>query len=225
MNGRRPGPQPVRDVEDYEARRYPPGYFTRYKRQQDVRRLHEILGPGPLRVLDIPCGSGRLIGPMADRAYRVVGADLSPEMLAAARERGGGGDGRLGLAGPLGLVRADVRRLPFRERSFDLVVSMRFLYYFGAEERREVIRALAGLSRRWLLLQYRIRESVPAFLWRVRYRAGITRRDRSRRCMTVTEIRREVEEACGFRLVRMRPVSVWMSDRGYFLFARPPDPG
>ena len=46
----------------------------------------------------------------------------------------------------------------------------------GSSVRPSVARN-TGLSRRWLLLQYRIRESLPAFLWRLRYRAGITARD------------------------------------------------
>jgi SAM-dependent methyltransferase len=39
------------------------------------------------RVLEPACGSGRLLAEMARRGYRVTGFDLSPEMLAFARER------------------------------------------------------------------------------------------------------------------------------------------
>ncbi len=207
-------PDAIRNVEEYERRRYPPGYLTEFKKRQDVRTLHESIGPGPLRVLDLPCGSGRLIEPMARRAYRVVGADISEEMLAATQRRLGGSRGLAGL------VRCDVRQLPFRERSFDLVVCMRFLYYFGREERAALIREMSRLSRKWLLMQYRLQETVPSFLWRLRYRAGITDRDRSRRGLTVSDIRREVYDAAGLRVVRVRRVSVWFSDRAYVLCAR-----
>ena len=207
-------PRAIRDVEDYERRRYPPGYLTEYKKRQDVRTLHETIGPGPLRVLDLPCGSGRLMGPMMAREYRVVGADISEEMLAATKRRLGG---RSRLTG---LVRSDVRQLPFMDRSFDLVVCMRFLYYFDSGARRALIREMARLTRRWLIVQYRIVETVPAFLWSLRYRAGITGRDRSRKCLPVREIRREVEEAAPLQVVRVRPVSVWFSDRAYILCAR-----
>jgi SAM-dependent methyltransferase len=207
-------PDPIRDVRAYEQRRYPPGYFTRFKRQQDIRTLHESIGPGPLTVLDLPCGSGRLMGPMMARRYRVVGSDLSWEMLQEGRRRLGAEHGLLGL------VRSDVRRLPFRDGAFDMVVCMRFLYYFETLERIRLLREMSRVARRYLLLQYRVRSTFPAFLWRVRYRAGITSRDRSRRCLAVSEIRREVEKAGPLRIVRVRPVSIWFSDRAYILCAR-----
>lgn len=209
-----PSPDAIRDVEGYERRRYPQGPLADLKRRQDVRTLREAIGPGPLQVLDLPCGWGRLMDPMMERSYRVVGADLSGEMLAEGRRRLAG---RRGFAG---LVRCDVRGLPFRRGSFDLVVCMRFLYYFRRRERVELIREMARLSRRFLLLQYRIRETVPSFLWKVRHRAGMTSRDRSRRCLTVREIRGELREAADLRVIRVRPVSVWFSDRAYVLCAK-----
>jgi SAM-dependent methyltransferase len=47
------------------------------------------LAPG-MRVLDVPCGDGRLALKLAARGCRVTGVDISPEFLAAARtaERG-----------------------------------------------------------------------------------------------------------------------------------------
>ena len=166
MTGRRRGPDPIRDAAAYERRRYPPGYFTEYKRRQDVRTLFESVGPGPLDVLDIPCGSGRLFAPMAARGYRVVGADLSAEMLEAAHRRQPDRALR-------GLVRCDAAALPFRDRSFDLVVCMRFLYYFDPAGRIGLIREMARVARRGLLLQYRLRATLPAFLWKVRHAARL----------------------------------------------------
>jgi SAM-dependent methyltransferase len=43
--------------------------------------------PQPGRLLDLGCGTGRLLVPFARRGYRVLGVDLSPEMLAVARTR------------------------------------------------------------------------------------------------------------------------------------------
>lgn len=38
------------------------------------------------RVLDVGCGTGRTTGPLAERGFDVVGADISERMVAAARE-------------------------------------------------------------------------------------------------------------------------------------------
>jgi len=73
------------------------------------------------RVLDAGCGAGMdafvaagLVGP----AGRVVGIDLTAEMLAPARRA-------LAASGPGNLTfrRASVEKLPFPDRSFDLVVT------------------------------------------------------------------------------------------------------
>src|SRR5213080_3462579 len=48
--------------------------------------------PQPGRLIDLGCGTGRLLIPLAQRGYRVLGVDLSAEMLtvAAAQARAAG---------------------------------------------------------------------------------------------------------------------------------------
>jgi SAM-dependent methyltransferase len=69
------------------------------------------LAPG-MRVLDVPCGDGRIALELAARGCRVTGVDISPEFLAAARagaaERGLDAEWR----------QSDMRDLPW-EREFD----------------------------------------------------------------------------------------------------------
>jgi SAM-dependent methyltransferase len=63
------------------------------------------------RLLDVGCGTGKSFLPMLDRGWQVTACDLSPEMLARARQKVGDG---------VELHVADVRELPlFGE--FDLV--------------------------------------------------------------------------------------------------------
>jgi malonyl-CoA O-methyltransferase len=64
------------------------------------------------RLLDAACGTGRhLAAALKDGAHRAVGVDLVPAMLSVAHRRPG--------AAPV--VAADVRALPLRASSFDLV--------------------------------------------------------------------------------------------------------
>lgn len=73
------------------------------------------------RVLDLGCGAGtdsliaaQMVGPDG----RVTGVDMTPEMLAKARAAAT----EMG-ARNLDLVKADAERLPFRDESFDVVIS------------------------------------------------------------------------------------------------------
>ncbi|MFZ0887623.1 MAG: class I SAM-dependent methyltransferase [Candidatus Binataceae bacterium] len=66
-------------------------------------------------ILDLGCGNGAYLAELCRlcQRARIVGADLSPEMLAEARRRAGTG---------VHLVQADAGALPFGTESFDLVL-------------------------------------------------------------------------------------------------------
>jgi ubiquinone/menaquinone biosynthesis C-methylase UbiE len=76
------------------------------------RTVLPSVSPGP--VLEIGCGTGRLLSELQQRAGFAVGLDLSASMLRAANRR---------RTGNYRLVRADGTRLPFRDSSFQTVVS------------------------------------------------------------------------------------------------------
>lgn len=71
------------------------------------------LRPGE-RVLDVPCGAGRLSLPLAERGLRVTGVDIAGEQIAAARRLGAAGRGTAGIE----WRQSDVRDLPW-ESVFD----------------------------------------------------------------------------------------------------------
>lgn len=74
------------------------------------------LGPSPA-LLEPGIGTGRIAAPFVGAGDRYVGLDGSPAMLARCRIALGAGAGRLAL------VRGDMRRLPFGDRTFDAVVA------------------------------------------------------------------------------------------------------
>jgi SAM-dependent methyltransferase len=71
--------------------------------------LASLFAPGA-RVLDVPCGDGRLAWALAARGFDVTGVDLSAKLLGWARERG--------KDLPVQWHRADMRELPWT-RAFD----------------------------------------------------------------------------------------------------------
>jgi SAM-dependent methyltransferase len=81
-------------------------------------RLVEACGilPG-MRVLDVGAGTGNASLPAAERGARVTASDLTPELLDAGRRRAESE----GLE--LEWVEADAEHLPFKDESFDVVMS------------------------------------------------------------------------------------------------------
>lgn len=81
------------------------------RRRNLIGWIDEVL-PRRATVLDAGCGLGLMTETLRSAERRVVGLDLTPEMLAHARKRLSRG------------VNGDVYRMPFRSASFDAAVSI-----------------------------------------------------------------------------------------------------
>lgn len=90
-------------------------------------------------VLDVGCGDGRLAVRMAERNARVTGLDLSPAMLAAARERAG----RAGVS--VQFLEGDALALPFPNNSFDVVCTVTVMCFFA--DPQPIVNELARVVR------------------------------------------------------------------------------
>jgi len=73
------------------------------------------------RVLELGCGTGRVTLPLAKAGVPVVGVDRSEPMLVRLRTRVS--RSRFGAAARPDLVRADIRELPFKARSFAMALA------------------------------------------------------------------------------------------------------
>lgn len=110
--------------------------------REQVLRLTEAIGPdGSGRVLDLACGPGIVTVELAAAAQEVVAFDLTPEMLAKARER----CVRAGR-GNVVFKEGSATHLPFADNCFDAVVTRLALHHFqdpGAVlcEMRRVVKA------------------------------------------------------------------------------------
>ena len=83
----------------------------------DVDHLLSLTGSQPRQVLDLCCGPGRYLIPLAQRGVSVTGVDLSPFLLEKAREN------VLAAGVSAELVYSDMRRF-IRPNAFDLVLSL-----------------------------------------------------------------------------------------------------
>jgi SAM-dependent methyltransferase len=107
----------------------------------DFVEKHLAKGPRPRAVLDLACGAGRHTAVLRSRGYRTLGVDLSLTLLAHMQARG------------LPRVAGDMRRLPFREGSFDWVLNFFTSFgYFETERENfqvleEIVRALTSGGR------------------------------------------------------------------------------
>jgi demethylmenaquinone methyltransferase/2-methoxy-6-polyprenyl-1,4-benzoquinol methylase len=95
-------------------------HMDRLWRARTSRELKPILERPGAVVLDLCCGTGDLAFSLQRRAKaRVLGADFSHTMLVRAREKARTANG----TAPISFFEADALRLPFADKSFDLVTS------------------------------------------------------------------------------------------------------
>lgn len=140
---------PVSHYQDIEvAERYDRARFSGLSgrvfdalEKYNVRRAFAGI-PTSARVLDIPCGTGRLAESLLERGYRVCGADISGAMLEVAKRK-------LARFGDHFSTRvADVHELAREQpKSFDCALCVRVLMHFPLDEQIRFLRAVAQLSR------------------------------------------------------------------------------
>lgn len=103
--------------------------------------LPEFEKEGIRQVLDAGCGAGRHLLPLAQAGFQVLGVDVEQAVLqvlqATLRS--------LDLQAPL--IRADLRRLPFPDNSFDLALSINVINHGDAAAFREYCRELDRVLR------------------------------------------------------------------------------
>lgn len=104
-----------------------------WKGPYDISPVLRQVAPGA-DVLDVGCGSGRYLLALDRNGYKVVGADLSREALAP-------------LDPQCTRVVADVRQLPFSDRSFDAVTCYGVLQHLARGGRAKAAAELFRVLR------------------------------------------------------------------------------
>ena len=106
----------------------------------DRRFIEEVL-PARGTVLDIGCGTGRLLVYLQEKGYDTIGVDLSSHMLEVAREKSGE---------KARLVRADMLALPMAEGQVDACIMMFSVLGMlkGEHLRKQALKEAARVLRR-----------------------------------------------------------------------------
>ena len=127
--------------------------------------------------------------------YQVVGSDISLEMMQQAAKLPS-----VQHANIAGYVRADAEALPFRSKSADCLMSIRFLFHVDPETRRRMLREFGRVSRRWVIADYRHKYSFRYGVWKLSRMLGLTRRPFER--VSVKSMKAEFEDA-GLRVAKI----------------------
>ena len=171
--------------QTYQSRKPP-------KHQAEMRLIDRAfaLVPKSHRVLDVPCGGGRVMLHLAQQGYTTSGADLSESMLAIARQSVSGANLSCTVA------RQDLERLSYANGQFDTVVCFRLFHHFpNPGIRQRVVKELCRVAAKSVVLSYFSPVSVQSL------RRKLSGKDRDRFATPLSEVTGYFR-AAGFRLVK-----------------------
>jgi SAM-dependent methyltransferase len=205
-------------LADY-SKKFERHWTERVNNWHEQRLLRELLDAVPRDsgqgiALDLPCGYGRLYPLVRERAKRVVEGDWSFQLLAAAHSFQSQ-EPQFGAAA--GYVRATALALPFADRAFHLVLSVRLCHHIREHsERTQYVNELMRVSKQWLAFTY-FDESAIKNRWhdyRRRYNGK-----RPKWTLQLKEIE-ALSQAQGFKMVRCLWMSRFFSGHRYLLLQR-----
>ncbi len=100
-----------------------------------TERALELLGPTKGRVLDAGCGTGFSLQVLKERGFDAIGIDISEPMLDIARKKG------------FKVKKADFSDLPFKDRTFDGLLSISSLQWVYGKSYEDVLSKYSKIAR------------------------------------------------------------------------------
>lgn len=137
------------------------GYRASLEPLREILRGPSLQAPPALSLLDVAGGDGRFATRLVERlsshrrpvtAWVLDLGRISTEIATGWRPPGG----------RIVAVRGDGRRLPFPDRSIDVVHTAAFLHHLGVDDAREVLAEMCRVSRRLVLINDLVRSRIAA---------------------------------------------------------------
>ncbi len=173
-----------------------PGRFRNWQAEQALVGRWLRSCPAGSRVLDLPCGTGRFSGLVAECGHRLIRADLSLEMVVQARQLGPNHH-------VLGDMCCDLAVPPFSAGSMDAVLVWRLFHHLRSPaDRQMVLDRARQLSRGLVIISFYNRENLT-YWCRKLIRGALRRPPKCRGAIWTRELR-EAADRAGLDLVELR---------------------
>lgn len=182
--------------------KYTEATAKRYQVRKESKHLAEMklvdrafsLIPKTHRVLDLPCGGGRVTVHLGLQGYKMSSADLSDAMLVITREN----VAQNGLKGTV--EKQDIEKLTYADQHFDSLISFRLFHHFpNPEIRQRAVSELCRIAKQFVAISYFSPASVTSVKRAIRSAMGGRKSDKHP--TSLTEVKRYFAKA-GFRFVK-----------------------
>ncbi len=151
---------------------------------------------GSGRVLDIPCGTGRLFPVLLEAGLKVTGGDISDAMLAVAVKKFSGNP-------DVQFQKIDAEKMAFPDNTFDYVTSYRLMCHLPPAVRSRVLDEMVRVCRKIAVVNYHVAVPTPLYFFNRVFRphTAITHP------LKAADLKRELAARSDIEVLDMRPLS------------------
>jgi hypothetical protein len=151
------------DIGPRYRQRYEKRWFKRFTTRREIRQVERLLASQSRcrRLLDMPCGGGRVSGPFAAATDLLLQADLSLSQVRMARQT-------LGSRGGILWFTASAFMIPLKNWAVEGAVCNRLTHHLSTVEQERVVHELLRVSTRFVILSYYDYDSFRSLGRRVR---------------------------------------------------------
>lgn len=180
--------QDIDTAEQYDMKRFSTisGKLFQWAERRDLQRIVRKIPAGSL-LMDAPCGTGRLLPLYLSEGHKILGVDISGEMIQVARRRTAQWNGKTNFS------RMDFVQIPLVDRSVDTVFSIRFLPHFPPQERVQMLREFSRVSRQRVVISVSVSNAWMRFRRKIKGWLGHDKPVRNP--VTLAGIRAELKQA------------------------------
>lgn len=129
--------------------RYQRPWSKRATSRREISRIERLLASQPRcqRLLDIPCGGGRVSGPLVKVTDLLLQADISLSQVLMARQT-------MGSQGSVAWFTASAFLIPLKEGVVDGILCNRLAHHLAGVEQERLVGELLRVSKRFVILSY-----------------------------------------------------------------------
>jgi len=193
-------------VSEYDSKRFYSlkGKTTDFLEKSAIEKaLKYVELPSGSRILDLPCGTGRISTYLAKKGYKITGGDISPAMVDLARLN----TRKTGMNSSTEFHVLDAEKIDCANKEFDMVVSLRFFGHTPPDVRIKVLNEFKRIGKKYFILAYYIKNSFQEIVRRKRRLA----RDIPWFPVSSDDIEREMRQV-GIRVIKAFPVLRYFSE-------------
>lgn len=137
------GKNPILFYSYNEAKKYNlSGAFKRIQKIMTLDALEIINFKTNSKILDLGCGTGFSTKILVDKGLKVIGVDISKNMLSFAKKKN------------LNVIKSNMTSLPFKDKSFDGLISISAIQWLKSSEYNQVLKEINRVIKDKAIIQF-----------------------------------------------------------------------